>query len=289
MKKFLSIIFLVFLLVQAQANAEDCYSKYCPVAPYPVSSNGVQNLQKYTGINFISRHIAQSIIKSQLKKETKGKYKVNMALYGTKDLMNGKFKSLHFVGTGLNADGIYISKLEAKTLCDFNSVELNKNTLKFRENMAMSFNMEITSEDLQKTVKSSGYIDMLNKINLSSFGITFFKLSSANVYIQNSKIYFVVNVTTPLSSRAIPIKLSSDVKVSDGKIVLTQVDFANRIKIIDLNELTTLLNYLNPLTFTTNILDNKTSKIKIDSVNIVGTKICIDGYIYIPKNTVTKG
>jgi len=200
--------------------------------------------------------------------------------------MQGRFKSLKISGKNLEIDGVYLTSLEAKTVCDFNYVELDKKSIKFRENLVMDYTTEISNADLKKTVKSTGYLDMLNKIKLSGFGITLFKLDGADVQIKNNKLYFTINLATPIISvNYIPIVIRSDVKVEDGNIVLTKIDFVNLCSVIDLSKAAYLLSALNPLTFSMDILNNNGSKMKVQTVNIIGDRIVVNGTIFVPKNT----
>lgn len=283
MKKFLLVLgLIIFSTVPAFAVCD--YAQMCAPKAYDLSSKGAQAASNVTGMTFLSERIADSIIKGQLKKVTKGRLKVNMQSYSAKDLLKGRFKSLKISGRNLEMDGAYISRLEAQTLCDFNYVQLDKKSIKFKENMVMAFSTEITNADLQKTVKSTGYLEKLNQTNLSAFGITFFKLQGADVQIKNNKLYFTIKITTPLSSIPVSVVVRSGLKVEDGNIVLTKIDFVNPFTVIDLSKATYLLNAINPLTFSVDILNNKESKMSIQTVDIVGDKIVVKGTIFIPKN-----
>lgn len=262
------------------------YSQMCAPKAYDLSSKTEQITSRATGMTFIAEKIAQSIIKHELKKATKEKFKVEMKSYSAKDLLQGKFKSLRIYGKHLNIDDVYLSSFEAKTVCDFNYVQVTKKSIKFKENMVMDYSMEITNADLQKTVKSSQYLEKLNRTNLSAFGITFFKLGNANVQIKNGKLYFTINVTSPLSANPVPIVVRSDVKVEEGNIVLTKIDLVNIYTVIDFSKLTYLLNAINPLTFSTEIFENKNTKMSVRSVDIINDKIIIKGIVFIPKNYV---
>lgn len=285
MKRLVLILcLLVFSSTQVFAICD--YSAKCAPKAYDLSSKGAQITSKITGMTFLTEKIAQTIIKKELKKATKEKFKVEMKSYSANDLMHGRFKSLKISGKNLDIDGVYLTSLEAKTLCDFNYVELYKNNIKFKENMVMDFAMNISSQDLQKTIQSTGYLDKLNKTNLSCFGITFFKLSGADVQVKNNKLYFTVKVTTPMSANPIPIVVRSDLKVEDGNIVMTKIDLVNVFTVIDLSKITYLMNALNPLTFSTEILNNKDSKMSIKTVDIIGDKISVKGNIFVPKNTL---
>lgn len=285
MKRLVLILcLLVFSSTQAFAICD--YSAKCAPKAYDLSSKGAQITSKITGMTFLTEKIAQMVIKKELKKATKENFKVTMKSYSANDLMHGRFKSLKISGKNLDIDGVYLTSLEAKTLCDFNYVELYKNNIKFKENMVMDFSMEISSQDLQKTIQSTGYLDKLNKTNLSCFGITFFKLNGADVQVKNNKLYFTVKVTTPMSANPIPIVVRSDLKVEDGNIVMTKIDLVNVFTVIDLSKITYLMNALNPLTFSTEILNNKDSKMSIKTVDIIGDKISVKGNIFVPKNTL---
>lgn len=289
MKKLIltfGIIIGLTVLCSTQALAVCDYSSKCAPKAYDLSSRGCQVTSKVTGMTFLAEKIAQSIIKKELKKATKEKFKVEMKSYSAKDLIQGRFKSLKISGANLEIDGVYLTSFEAKTSCDFNYVELQKNTIKFKENMAMNFAISISDMDLRKTVHSSGYLDMMNKINFSAMGITFFKLSGADVQIKNNKLYFTIKVTSPMSKKPVDILVRSDLKIEDGNIVMTKVDFVNMYTVLDLSKVTYLLNILNPLSFSTNILDNKNSQMNIQSVDIIGDKIYITGNLFIPKNTI---
>jgi len=286
MKKLFLVLSLIFF-GSTQAFAACDYSGLCAPKAYDLSSSGCQLTSKVTGMTFLSEKIAQCIIRNELKKATKENFKVEIKSYSANDLLNGRFKSLKLYGKNLEIDGAYMSSFEAKTVCDFNYIQINKKTksIKFKENMVMNYALELSNNDLQKTLKSTDYLKMVNKIKLSSMGITFFKLSGANVEIKNNKLYFTINITSPLSAKPIPICVRSEVKVEDGNIVLTKVDLVNAYTVLDLSKMTYLLNALNPLTFSTDILNNKNSKMKIQAVEIIGDRISIKGTLFIPKNT----
>lgn len=278
----ITLCLLVFTSTQAFAVCD--YSTMCAPKAYDLSSKAGQVTSKVTGMTFLAEKIAQSIIRSELKKATKEKFKVEMKSYSAKDLLQGKFKSLRIYGKNLDIEDVYLSSFEAKTACDFNYVDISKNPIKFKENMVMNYSLEMKNADLQKTIKSAGYLDKLNKTNLSAFGITFFKLDGADVQIKSGKLYFTINVTSPLSSKPIPIVIRSSVKVEDGDIVLTKIDLVNAYTVIDLSRLTYLLNMINPLTFSTEILENKNSKMSVKTVDIIDDKITIKGTVFVPKN-----
>lgn len=284
MKKITLLIFLAIFWINPAFAGCDYVSK-CSPAAYGTATSAGQTLSKYTGATFFTEQIANAIIKKELKKATKENFKVKIKTFSAKDLAQGKFKSLNISGKNLEIENAYITLFELKTLCDFNYVELGKNSIKFKENMVMDFTMEISDFDLRRTMKSSGYLDMLNNTNLSAMGMTFFKLENADVRIKNNKLFFTIKMSSKLLPKPLDIVLKTDLKVEDGQIVLTKIDFVNALTRVDLSKLTYLLNMINPLTFSTDILENKNSKLSVQNVNIIGDKIVINGLVFIPKNT----
>lgn len=284
MRKIILTMGLVFLTA-TNALAGCNYTEKCAPKAYDISSKTGQNISKYTGSTFIAEKIAQAIIKKELKKATKEKFKVKINSYSAGDLARGRFKSLEITGKNLEIDGTYITLLELKTLCPFNYVKVEKDKIKFRENMVMGFKTEITNDDLRKTMQSGGYLEMLNKINLSALGITFLKLNNADVQIKNNKLYFSMKVTSSLLlSKPMNVVVAADLKVEDGRIVVTKVDFVNIFTRVDLSSITYLLNAINPLNFSLDVLENKNTKMNIKTLTIIGDKITTEGIILIPKN-----
>lgn len=285
MKKIILAMGLMLSLT-APAFAGCDYSTFCPQKTYDVSTKTGQIISKGTGATFLAEKVAQKIIKKELKKATHQSFDVKLKTYSFKDLYQGRFKSMRISGKNLNFDGIYMTSLELKTLCDFNYIQRFGDSIKFKENMAMGFSAEITDKDLTNTMKSNGYMDKLNCVNVEGCGVTFFKLSNASVNIKNNKLYFKVKVTSQLFlAKPLDIAISTDLKVEDGRIVLTKIDFGNLPKGIDLSRVAYNLNAMNPLTFSINVLENENTKMCIKNVNIVGDKIIINGDVLIPKNT----
>lgn len=284
MKKIILILIAAFIITNPAFAACD-YTSKCAPKPYDLSSKFNQRVSKYTGVTFLTEKLAQSIIKGEIKKETKENFKVKVKSYSAADLAGGRFKSLSISGKNLEIEGTYLTSLEIKTLCDFNYVQLDKKSIKFKENMVVDFKTVISDTDLRKTMQSSGYLKDLNSVNLSAFGMTVFKLSGADVAIKNNKMYFTIKVTSALfGHKPLNIVVASDVKVEDGKIVLTKIDLVTFFTRLNLSDLTYLLNAINPLNFSLDILSNKDSKMQVQSVDITGDRITVNGTVFIPKN-----
>ena len=126
MKKFL--ILLMSLIITGGTSFASPSSFVGCAAPYDLSSGIGRTLANATGSNLIAQQVAQSLIKRQLKKESGEKFKVKVSSYSMADLKAGRFKSLDISGENLDLDGVFVSYLDFKTLCDFNYIVFDKNT-----------------------------------------------------------------------------------------------------------------------------------------------------------------
>lgn len=284
MKKIAVLLCLiVFCAIPSYAVCD--YSTFCPHRDKGLSSTMGQKISRGLGTTFLSERIAQHRIKDDLKKATNQNFDVSVKSYSFQDFLRGRFKSIVITGKEINIQGAYLSYLELKTLCDFNHVKITKDSVIFKENMVVGFSTIISDADLMKTMHSNGYLDRLNCVNVEGCGITFFKLSGADVKIKNNKLLFKVRITSQLLlAQPLDVLLSTDLKVEDGRIVFTKVNLGNLAKGVDLSKVAYQLNAVNPLSFSLNVLENKNTKMCINKVDIVGDKIMISGNIYIPKN-----
>ena len=120
MKKIL-ILLMSLIIANGVSYASQSAFVGC-VAPYDLSSGLKRTLANATGSNLLAQQVAQSLIKKQLKKESGEKFKVKVSSYSMADLKAGRFKSLDISGENLDLDGVYVSYLDFKTLCDFNYI-----------------------------------------------------------------------------------------------------------------------------------------------------------------------
>ena len=162
---FLTLI--LFACVAPKAFASCDYTKYC-VEPYDLSSGFSKYFCKFTGTDLVVNKLVQSILKKELKKSTREKFEVELDSFSTKDLSEGRFKSLSISGKDLEIEGIYLSSLDIITICDFNYIDMSdKSTIRFKENLLMQYDIVISQNDLNKTMDSAGYMAMLNTINIT--------------------------------------------------------------------------------------------------------------------------
>lgn len=283
MKKI--ILSFVLLLAVQGVQAQDCSTLKCP-APYDLTSGFSRGISTVTGQKFLSEKIGEKLVKKAIKKNiTSGDIKVNLDAYSVRDLKAGRFKSLEINGKNVDIQGVYISSFNAKTLCNFNYIANDKRgNYIVKEDIPASFNATITEEDLNKTMLSSDYKRMIDDINSIGGNLNIFQITSTNIKLKNDKMYYVLKYSMPFVRKTKELVITANLKVENGQIELANTSFLNNSMALDVNKLSKLINYINPLDFSAKILENKDAKFNIETVNISNGKITIDGNMTILKD-----
>lgn len=283
MKKI--ILSFVLLLAVQGVQAQDCSILKCP-APYDLTSGFSRGMSTVTGQKFLSEKIGEKLVKKAIKKNiTSGDIKVNLDAYSVRDLKAGRFKSLEINGKNVDIQGIYISSFNAKTLCNFNYIANDKRgNYIVKEDIPASFNATITDEDLNKTMLSSDYKRMIDDINSIGGNLNIFQITSTNIKLKNDKMYYVLKYSMPFVRKTKELVITANLKVENGQIELANTSFLNNSMALDVDKLSKLINYINPLDFSAKILENKDAKFNIETVNISNGKITIDGNMTILKD-----
>lgn len=283
MKKI--ILSFVLLLAVQGVQAQDCSTLKCP-APYDLTSGFSRGMSTVTGQKFLSEKIGEKLVKKAIKKNiTSGDIKVNLDAYSVRDLKAGRFKSLEIDGKNVDIQGVYISSFNAKTLCNFNYIANDKKgNYIVKEDIPASFNAIITEEDLNKTMLSSDYKRMIDDINNIGGNLNIFQITSTNIKLKNDKMYYVLKYSMPFVRKTKELVITANLKVENGQIELANTSFLNNSMALDVDKLSKLINYINPLDFSAKILENKDAKFNIETVNISNGKITIDGNMTILKD-----
>lgn len=287
MKKFL--ITLGIMILTAASVSAKCEDFMCP-SSMELSNGFSRGLSNITGTTFLATKTAQSILKSQIKKEAEGDFDVKLKAYSMPDLKAGRFKSLEITGKNIVADDVYLSMLKLKTLCDYNYIAYDKKnqTATFKEDFGMAFATTITEDDLNNTMNANGYKKLIEEINTMGKSYNLFDITQSKAKLRNNQFMYVFQVKIPLLNTKQNIVVSSDVNILNGKLYLSHTKVLNNFFSINLNNLSYVLNYLNPLSFTLGILENKDATLTVEDAVIKDNRIDIDGRIIVLKDVVTE-
>lgn len=285
MKKILVLLGAIVISSGAAFSA-DCSSFKCPANPY--SDN--LSISNVTGTNFLAERIANTIIKKQILKDSQGKYKVNLESYNIAALKKGIFKSLEITGEDTVTDGIYASMIKLRTVCDYNYIEINnkEKTTTFKEDFGMAYAVQFTESDLNKTMANSQYTDLIRKVNSIGNTTKMFNISSTSAKIINNKLVYVMRVAVPLLNLKKDVAIQTDLKVRNGEIIIDEAELMTEAMKVDVNKLLKLVNYLDPLDFSMELIKNKDANMQVKEVNIKDNKINVSGLITVAKDVVTE-
>lgn len=281
MKKI--VLLLGMLLIANTSAMAAC--KYNCVAPYDMNNKFRSFVGAVSGVNFTAEKVGQKVVKKAFNKvATNDDLKVKLDSYSAKDLKNGIFKSLSVEGQNVNINDIYLSYLKLDTLCKFNYIKQVDNEVVFMEDFPMSFDIRMTASDINKTMQSEKYQRIINDLNQLGNSIGGLKIASTKVAVKSSKFYYIIGIAIPFIRTEQKIVINSDLVVKKGKIDFANTKLVSDAFSIDLKKIDFILNYLNPLDFSVNILDNKEAKVSVDSVSVQNSVIHTKGIVIIPKD-----
>ena len=286
MKKIF-ILLIMLVVVSISVKAEVYEAKYCAVPQKEKTGNGISTvLSNVTGVNFVSTKAAELAIQKAIKAQLGSKANIELYPYTLGSLIQGKFKKMTIEAKSLNLTGLYVSKFDAGTVCEYNQVGVKDNNLLFKENFVMEFSGKITNKDLEKTMSSPMYLKMVESAKISAFGQTLFKLSYMKLALQNDKVVLIANVMSPILWGTDSKKISavSGLKIENGKLKYDNLRIMNKEVHKSIKALLSLFNLVNPFTFEIKLSENTSGYTSVKNVIIENNTIIMDGVLYIPKN-----
>lgn len=279
---------LLFLGILILASGMPCFADcdYKCVTPYDMNSKFRTFMGAVSGVNSVTEKAAEKILKKAiLKNSTAEKLKINIDSFSSKDLKNGIFKSAQIQAENIQINDIYLSSLNLKTLCNFNYIKQSGKDLVFVEDFPMSFEIEVNGNDLNRTMQNKQYKRIINDLNKlgASYGYGL-KIASTKAAIKSGKFYYILNLEVPFVKKTQKLVMEANVNVKNGKIKYYNTKLISGMFNLDLKKLDFILNYLNPLDFSVNIIENKDAKIKVKNIKIQNNTILTNGIIVIPKD-----
>ena len=251
-----------------------------------ITSSTSRFFSTVTGQRKLSEIIGEKLIKKAIKQNiTSGKIKTDIKSFSTRDLKVGKFESIELTGKDISVQDIYISYIHAKTLCDYNYIGQDKNgNVTIKDDIPFAVEIILTEDNLNKTMQSDNYKRLINDINNMVSMFNAFQINSTSVKIKNNKIYYIAQYYIPFIRQPKHIVIVSDLKVADGMMELENSKVIGNSISFDINKLSKIINYINPLDFSLNMQENRDTKINIQNVKIEEGKIIADGILTVLKD-----
>ena len=234
-----------------------------------------------SAINPFVEGLVEHAIKRAIKKEAKGKYKVKFRGYTLSSMKQGIFKYLEITGKNIVAENIHLPYCKIKTVTDYNWIAYNQDPVVFKSNVTFDVVAHLSEETINDALQTEEYLKVIRKINKIAFPL--FTLNKVTVKIRNNKVHMIMFYNLPLNPKPHDktFMVSSGFKAENGKIRTYGIGFDNAYGNLPLNKVTNLVNLINPLEFTTNLLDNNDTKSVVENLKIEDDIIIINGKIYV--------
>jgi hypothetical protein len=269
MKKFLALLLIIFLTSNVTFASVD-----------RLSQEYLQNTKHFTLTKPLAEMIAKRALKKALKKETGTNFDVKFEGYTTSSIKRGVFKSIEIEGKDVNVDNVVVPYVHFKSLDDYNYIDYTKNPIVFKCDMTYTYDIILDEDAINTALKDSDYKKVISKVNRISR--PFFVIKGVRTKIIDNKLYIVTDYNLPIAiTKDRSFVAKSDFEVVNGIIKAKNVSIDTSYGNLGLNKVANLINFLNPLEFTLNVLNSEKQKTTIENINIVDNKVRVDGKIYV--------
>lgn len=279
-------IILLLGLLLAVNNTSYAACDYSCTAPYNMNAKYKTFFSAISGYNSFVENKAESILEKEIAKFiVSDNLKVDIESFSPGDLKNGIFKSSEITANDLIVNDIHLSYLNLSSLCDFNHIKTNGSDVTFMEDFPMSFDIVMTQDDINRTMKHERYQKIVKDINkLAAKSGVGLQIESTTVAIKANKFYYIIGVNVPFVRREQKLVFESELIIKNGNIDFHNTKLVSGPFKLDLKKVDFIMNYLNPLDFSVNIVANKKAEINVKNVEIKDNQILTDGIIIIPKD-----
>lgn len=279
--KIKSIIILILLSI---LSAKADYKILCPYESIKILEKE-SSIKKFTGLNFLSKKIAETIIQKELNEELNSNINANLQIYTINRLKNGEFKGLSLKSNQIKYKAFSMSDFYAETICNYNKVIYTKKRVYYPTDLPFKYKGIITNEDINNVINSKYFQKELNRISLKLNNLTAFSIKSPLVKIEGDKLYFNIPVKTIFGN--INLKFKAELEVKSNKIILKDITFNSKNNIINNNMISSIMNEINPIAYEIKSLNGKYCKIIVTEAKIKNGQIQTQGIFIINKNQGT--
>jgi len=269
MKKIIiALSVIMFTIISAHAQVDRLSQEY------------LQSTNHFTITKPFTEFAVKRSIKAALKKETKANFDVKFEGYTTSSIKKGIFKYIELKGNDVNYHDIVIPYVYLKSLTDYNYVDYTQTPMVFKSDMTYEYELLLSEDAINYALKDSDYKKVLTKVNRIASPL--FVINDVSVKVIDNKMYIVTSYNFPIArGKDRTFVAQSDFEIVDGQIKAKNVSIDTAYGNLGLNKVANLINYLNPLDFTLNLLDDNKHNGTIESINIVDNNVKVSGKIYV--------
>ena len=267
-KKILTLFLAALLSFSSAIAATDKYSK-----EYLQSKNHFSLTKK------LAECVAQRAIKKSLKKELGSNIDVKLEAYTASSLKKGIFKNLEITGEEIFINDIPVERLYLNSLTDYNYIDYTKDPVEFKSDMTFAYELLLTDEAINASLNNSKYQSIVKSINRIASSL--FVVKGVRTKIVDNKLYIIMDYNLPIVklTKDKSFITSTEFEVVNGKIKAKNVHIDTAYGNLGLNKVANLINLLNPLEFTLDMIDNNEYKGNVENITFVDNMIKVNGTI----------
>lgn len=245
------------------------------------SEDYLKNRKHFSPMNHIAESSIEKILKRSLKKTSKTDYSIKLKAYTLSSFKLGIFKYAEFSTDDLLIDDIPIKKLNIKTDSDYNWIDYRQDPIVCKSDMVFSYTVFLTEDAVNLALKNKEYYTVLQNVNKKAYPL--FALHDVRVKTLNDKMKIMMDYSLPLAQnhKVKTFAITTDFTVQDNLIRAYNIAYDKAYGNLGDSKVANLINLLDPLSFTLNILNTKKCNARIENVKIIDNIIQINGKIYV--------
>jgi len=277
MKKILILFAIALLTFNAAFAATDKYSK-----------EYLQSKNHFSITKGFAERVAEKAIKKALKKETGANFDVKVDAYNTSSLKKGIFKNVELTGNDVFINDIPVEYINIKSLTDYNYIDYTQNPIVYMSDMEYAYELKLSDEAINATLKDKQYQTIINTVN--RYAGSMFTITGVRSKFVDNKCYLIMDYNLPILKlkKDKSFVAATDFEVINGRIKAKNVHIDTSYGNLGLNKVANLINLLNPLEFTLDLLDDNNYKGNIENINFVDNLIKINGKISVKGKELSK-
>lgn len=269
MKKFLTFLF-ASIIFSSSVLAVDKYSV-----------DYLRNKKHLSPVSPLVESVVQNEIKKSLKKETGANFKVKFKAYNLSSLKAGIFKYIEITGKNVTVEDIFVPYLRFYSISDYNRIDYAKNPIEMKSDMVYAYELNLSEKSINDALKTKEYQKIIQKVNKKAYPL--FVLHDVKVRIRNNRVYIIMDYNFPINPapKNKTFFVSSDFSAENGIIKAKNIGIDKVYGNVPLDKVANLINLLEPLSFTLDMMNSKKCKGKTENIKMVDNILQINGRIFI--------
>ena len=276
MKKFLWLFICILAICPKVLANNLCATNY------ELTSGWSRIFSNISGSNFIHKTILEQVLEKQLERNLIGKFDVRIKSFSTADLKDGKFKELSATGENIIIDKLEVSKISINSLCPYNQIQkIDNKTYQFTKDFPAKVSVELSQEDLNKITQTTDYKKTIKELNNTLRG--FLRIEDVKFEIKENKLWYNLIFTTPFTPKRQAMHIGTNLNFTGQDITVSNGVTNAKPTILSILNLSDALNFINPLDFSIEILENNVVDSQLQEIYIHENKIVLNALVIIRK------